>query len=67
MSESKRSRIVIPEDWIGRDRRLTALVQKTGFQSINQLAAHMLYEVSHVKTPRKFYRALSAFAEEARK
>lgn len=63
----KRSRIVIREDWLGRDRALARLAKATGFQTVNQLASHVLYELAYIKTPRKLYRALSQFVEEARR
>lgn len=59
--------IEIPGDWTGRDKRLHALAQKTGFQTVNRLLTHLAYEASHCKDPATFYRACAQFAEHAQR
>jgi hypothetical protein len=59
-----RTRIEICGDWFGGDRELEALAAATGFKTIPRLARHVLNEVSGIKTPAQFYRALSRFHDE---
>lgn len=56
-----RERIEIPGDWHGHDRALDKLAARTGFQTIPRLARHVLNEISGIKSPAVFYRALSKF------
>ena len=50
-----------------RDSRLAKLAAACGFNSVNQLLAHVAHEVAFVKSPAVFYRALANFHDMARK
>ncbi len=52
--------IEIPGD-AKRDKRLEALVKKTGFGTVNRLLTHVANELSRCGSAAEFYRVLAAY------